>query len=69
MRAVLKPMRESAFWRYRLGQWVDGESAWFGWDDWLTCKNRRVTANRWHNVVLACDGSCSGDSIALAGCT
>ncbi len=48
---------------------MDGESAWIGWDDWLACENKNVTVNRRDNVVLAFDGSYSGDSTALVGCT
>jgi phage terminase large subunit-like protein len=69
MRAVSKTMRESQFRRYRLGTWVDGESSWIGWDDWQACANKIRTVNRRDEVVLAFDGSWSGDSTALVGCT
>lgn len=69
MHAVMKSMRESAFRRYRLGQWVDGESNWIDWDDWQACADPTRTVSRTEPVVLAFDGSASGDSTALVGCT
>lgn len=69
MKAVLKSMRPSAFARYRLGMWVDDDESWIGHDAWALCANRKRTVNPREKVVLGFDGSFSGDSTALVGCT
>jgi phage terminase large subunit-like protein len=69
LRSLLPPKtRESAFRRYRLGQWVGTNDQWlpFGMLDGLTV-GREVDSRS--EVVLAFDGSASGDSTALIGCT
>lgn len=70
MRAVQKTMRPSQFKRLRLGAWVGGEDSWIDWDDWKACKaDKTHTPEPGTDVVLAFDGSASGDSTALVGCT
>lgn len=69
--ATLKTTREAAFRRYRLGQWTGTADAWLGWGMWDKCKHPDglelpVDGSL---VVLAFDGSASGDSTALLGCT
>ncbi|WP_402371412.1 terminase large subunit domain-containing protein [Isoptericola rhizosphaerae] len=68
MRATLKTTREPAFRRYQLGQWVGQAESWLPWGAWDACADatRDVDGER---VVLAFDGSASGDSTALVGCT
>lgn len=64
-----RTLREPVFRQLRLGQWVSGSDAWlpFGaWDE-ISDEDRRVS--RGERVVLAFDGSASGDSTALIGCT
>lgn len=69
--ATLKTTREDAFRRYRLGQWVGIADAWLPWGVW----EQRVhpegagLPDDGTTVCLAFDGSASGDSTALIGCT
>lgn len=66
--AVRRTLREPVFRQLRLGQWVTGAEAWLPWGLWDTCSVRRTVQPR-ERVVLAFDGSASGDSTALVGCT
>ena len=69
LEAARRTLREPVFRQLRLGQWVSGSDAWlpFGaWDE-ISDEDRRVS--RGERVVLAFDGSASGDSTALIGCT
>ena len=69
MRAVMKSMRPSAFQRYRLGLWIDDDESWIGYADWMACENKIRTVNRRDRIVIAFDGSYSGDSTALVAST
>ncbi|QNK52352.1 terminase large subunit [Dermacoccus sp. PAMC28757] len=64
-----RTLREPVFRQLRLGQWVSGSESWlpFGTWDALADTERRVEKKA--RVVLAFDGSASGDSTALIGCT
>ncbi|MFN7244407.1 MAG: terminase large subunit domain-containing protein, partial [Dietzia cercidiphylli] len=64
-----RTLREPVFRQLRLGQWVTGSESWlpFGIFDKRADPDRRV--GRKDRVVLAFDGSASGDSTALVGCT
>lgn len=68
LRSQLRTIREPAFRRYRLGQWVGGDNAWleFGMFE-KTAQSKPVDGRQ--KVVLAFDGSASGDATALMGCT
>ncbi|BBX72278.1 terminase large subunit [Mycobacterium shinjukuense] len=66
--AARKTIREPVFRRLRLGQWVTGVEAWLPWGAWDACAVERRVQLR-ERVVLAFDGSASGDSTALVGCT
>lgn len=66
--AARKTIREPVFRQLRLGQWVTGVEAWLPWGAWDACSAERVVQPR-ERVVLAFDGSASGDSTALVGCT
>jgi phage terminase large subunit-like protein len=67
VRATLPTTREGPFRRYRLGQWVGQVDAWLEFGQWAELADpARVVAER---VVLAFDGSASGDSTALVGAT
>lgn len=66
--AARKTIREPVFRQLRLGQWVTGAESWLPWAAWDTCVTRRVVQPG-ERVVLAFDGSASGDSTALVGCT
>lgn len=69
MRAKMKTLPEPAFRRYMLGQWVGSENSWlpFGFFETLADQERAVTKRE--KVVLAFDGSSSGDSTVLVGAT
>ena len=66
--AARKTIREPVFRQLRLGQWVTGVESWLPWGAWDLCKVSREVG-RGERVVLAFDGSASGDSTALVGCT
>jgi phage terminase large subunit-like protein len=70
LRATLPPkMREAAFRRYRLGQWVALDGAWLPDGAWAGCADAtRVVADH-AEVVLGFDGSFSGDCTALVAVT
>ena len=68
--ATLKTTREEPFRRYRLGQWVGSANSWIPWGVF----EQRADAERGQpeagtKVCLGFDGSASGDSTALVGCT
>lgn len=66
--AVRQTLREPVFRQLRLGQWVTGAEAWLPFGAWDACAEDRKVRPR-ERVVLAFDGSASGDSTALVGCT
>lgn len=68
LESVLKTIREPVFRQLRLGQWVTGVESWLPWGAWSQCETQR-TVSPGERVVLAFDGSASGDSTALVGCT
>lgn len=68
LEAVRRTISEARFRQLRLGQWVTGVEAWLPWGAWDACKLDR-TVQPGERVVLAFDGSASGDSTALVGCT
>lgn len=67
--AARKTLREPVFRQLRLGQWVSTSDSWlpFGALDQIEDTTRVVDAKE--KVVLAFDGSASGDSTVLIGCT
>jgi len=67
LEAVRKTIREPVFFQLRLGVWRKGTDSWLPFGAWeaLEDRSRKVTGR----VVLAFDGSASGDSTALIGCT
>lgn len=66
--AARRTIREPSFRQLRLGQWVTGVDSWLPWGAWADCAAERPLMPR-ERVVLAFDGSASGDSTALVGCT
>lgn len=66
--AAMRTIREPVFRQLRLGQWVTGSEAWLPFGAWDDCEAARTVDAR-TRVVLAFDGSASGDSTALVGCT
>lgn len=69
LRAVLRTMRPEAFAQLRLGRWVKGAASWLPWGAWAACSDAAVVVPDGARVVLGFDGSASGDSTALIGCT
>lgn len=69
IRATLKTTREPSFRRYRLGQWFGQQDRWLPWGSWETVADPGRAVKWRERVVLAFDGSASGDSTALIGCT
>lgn len=69
--ATLKTTAEAAFRRYRLGQWVGSSDSWLPWGAFEQCEHEDglTLPEDGTRVVLAFDGSASGDSTALIGCT
>lgn len=68
LESVLKTIREPVFRQLRLGQWVTGVESWLPWGAWAQCEAPRAVRPD-ERVVLAFDGSASGDSTALVGAT
>lgn len=61
---------EHEFRRFRLGQWTATESAWLPYGAWDTCADYgRDIPPPGAKIWLGFDGSYSGDSTALMGCT
>jgi phage terminase large subunit-like protein len=70
LRATLPPkMRENAFRRYRLGQWVSLDGAWLPDGAWEACIAPTSGIPDGTEVVLGFDGSFSGDCTALVAVT
>jgi phage terminase large subunit-like protein len=70
LRATLPPkMRENAFRRYRLGQWVGVDDAWLPDGAWAACADATITIADGTEVVLAFDGSFNGDTTVLTVAT
>ena len=70
LEATLMTTREAPFRRYRLGQWVGQAQSWLPWGAWdKLADKQRGEPGEGETVVLAFDGSASGDSTALIGCT
>jgi phage terminase large subunit-like protein len=66
LRATLPPkMRENAFRRYRLGQWVGVDDAWLPDGVWAACTDATRSIPDGAEVVLAFDGSFNGDTTVL----
>lgn len=70
LHATLATTREAPFRRYRLGQWVGRADSWLPWGSWEKCADTdRGVPDDGETICLAFDGSASGDSTALVGCT
>ncbi|WP_281711781.1 terminase large subunit domain-containing protein [Dermacoccus nishinomiyaensis] len=68
LRSQVRVIREPAFRRYRLGQWVGSENTWLPLGVFAALARPHLLGAR-QKVVLAFDGSASGDATALVGCT
>ena len=69
IRSSLATSRESSFRRYRLNQLAGVEDAWVDRDLWESCVDPDRDVADGERVVLAFDGSASGDSTVLIGST
>jgi phage terminase large subunit-like protein len=73
LRATLPPkMREAAFRRYRLGQWVTLDGSWLPDGAWERCRIMETRVSEIPDgaeVTLGFDGSFSGDCTALVAVT
>ena len=70
LRATLPPkMRENAFRRYRLGQWVTNDDAWLPDGAWARCTDATRGIPDGADVVVSLDGSFSRDCTVLAVAT
>lgn len=70
LEATYKTTREAPFRRYRLGQWVGRANSWIPWGEFEQRADPDAgTPEPETKVTLAFDGSASGDSTALVGCT
>jgi phage terminase large subunit-like protein len=70
LRATLPPkMREAAFRRYRLGQWVSLDGAWLPDGAWAATADASRVVPDGADLVLGFDGSFSGDCTALVAVT
>ena len=70
LRATLPPkMREAAFRRYRLGQWVAQDDSWLPDGAWQACAAPGRSIVEGAEVVIALDGSFSRDCTALVVAT
>ena len=70
LRATLPPkMRENAFRRYRLGQWVGTDAAWLPDGAWAACADATAMIPDGAEVVVAFDGSFNGDTTVLVVAT
>jgi phage terminase large subunit-like protein len=62
-------MREAAFRKYRLGQWVAVDDAWLPDGAWNTCADPTRSIDDGAELVVALDGSFSRDCTALVVAT
>ena len=67
--AAARTLREPVFRQLRLGQWVKSAGAWLPFGAWDQCLDGQRRVQPGERVVLAFDGSASGDSTALVGAT
>lgn len=69
MAAAARTLREPTFRQLRLGQWVTGVESWLPHGMFEACADPDQVVEPGQRVVVAFDGSASGDSTALIGCT
>lgn len=60
---------EYEFRRYYLNQWVQAPERWIPAESWSACADPSVPIPDGSRIVLGFDGSWSGDSTAVVGCT
>lgn len=67
--AVRRTLREPVFRQLRLGQWVSGVDSWLPHGLWESREDLDRDVWPGDRIVMGFDGSASGDSTALMGCT
>lgn len=67
--AVRRTMREPVFRQLRLGQWVSGSDSWLPFGLWDSRADSDREVGPGERITLGFDGSASGDSTALIGCS
>jgi phage terminase large subunit-like protein len=60
---------EASFRAFRLGQFIEDEGAWLRAGAWAACTDVTRVVEDGAEIVIGFDGSYSGDSTALIGCT
>jgi phage terminase large subunit-like protein len=68
-RLTVDKIDEHEFRRYHLNQWVASSKSWLPLGSWATCGRNRRVPPKGAQVCLGFDGSYTGDSTALYGCT
>lgn len=69
LESARRTLREPVFRQLRLGQWVGQVARWLPWGSWEELADPATEVSARQKIVLAFDGSASGDSTALVGCT
>lgn len=69
LRATYRTTREGPFRRFRMGQWVGRTEGWLPWGAWDGRADPDRVVPDGARIVAGFDGSVSGDSTALVGCT
>jgi phage terminase large subunit-like protein len=69
LESARRTLREPVFRQLRLGQWVTGVEGWMPFGAWAEVADAARQVGPGERVVLAFDGSASGDSTALLGST
>lgn len=69
LESVAVTLREPVFRQLRLGQWVSGSDSWLPFGAWDEVADDERQVDPGAKIVLGFDGSTSGDSTALVGCT
>jgi phage terminase large subunit-like protein len=64
LRSTMRTVREESFRRYRLGQWVQDETAWLPLGVWASCARAGGIADG-AKVVLGFDGSVNNDATGI----
>ncbi|MGM0700383.1 MAG: terminase large subunit domain-containing protein [Actinomycetota bacterium] len=67
--AARKTLREPVFRQLRLGQWVTSLDSWLPHGAWDAIADPSRVVPDGEKIVMAFDGSASGDSTVLVGCT
>lgn len=67
--SVVETLREPVFRQLRLGQWAGQIDTWLPFNSWEPLADTERVVMPGERIVMGFDGSTSGDSTALVGCT